>query len=286
MNAKRFSIIVAFALLAMLLTACGAKTVTQVVEKVVRETQVVKVVETNEVAAVGETALLNYSTGVRMVIKDAEIEVIVQDTDAAIEIVTKMAADYGGYILSSQSWVKDDAKYATIRLATPSASFENVLNNLRHLGVSVVRETASGQDVSAEYTDLGTRLTNLEATAARVREFLKAAQTVEESLKVSQALSELEGQIEQIKGQMKYYEGRTAFSTVTVTLTPEYLIPTPEPKAGWKPGETFHSASRSFVTIITALGNLIIWLVVVFGPFALLGFLSLWIVLRLTKIRK
>lgn len=42
----------------------------------------------------------------------------------------------------------------------------------------------------------------LEATAARVRAFLDQARTVEESLKINGQLSELEGQIEQVKGQL------------------------------------------------------------------------------------
>ncbi len=65
------------------------------------------------------------------------------------------------------------------------------------------------------------RLVNLEATAARVREFLTDAKTVEESLRINATLSDLEGQIEQVKGQMKFYEDRAAFSTISVTLQPQ-----------------------------------------------------------------
>src|SRR3990172_5309040 len=106
--------------------------------------------------------------------------------------------------------------YATLPLGIPSSQFEKALIFLRSLALQVTRETATGQDVSAEYTDLQSRLTNLEATAARVRDFLKDAKTIEDSLRISQQLSELESQIEQIKGQMSFYEGRAAFSTVTV----------------------------------------------------------------------
>ena len=216
----------------------------------------------------------------RMVIKDAEIELLVRDTDQALTNVTQMAADYGGYIISSQTWYDGDFKYATLRLAIPSTSFETALNNLRILGIQVLRETASGQDVSAEYVDLQTRLTNLEATAARVRAFLDEAKTVEESLQISAQLSELEGQIEQIKGQMRYFEGRTTFSTVTVYLTPERPtpIPTPTPTAtpGWNPGETFREASGTLVTISQNTVDRLIWLLVVAGPFIVFFGLILW----------
>jgi hypothetical protein len=236
--------------------------------------------------------MLNYqASSVRMVIKDAEIELLVEDTDRAIDQVTQMTADYGGYLLSAQSWYDGEYKFAVIRLAIPSEAFETAITNLRHIGAKVVRETGSGQDVSAEYTDLQSRLTNLEATAARVREFLNAAQSVEESLKVSQQLSELEAQIEQIKGQMKYYEGRTAFSTITINLTPQRPTPTPAPtatptpKPGWNPTNTFNNASGVLSALFRATIDLLIWLIVVFGPFVVILGLVIWLLDRILHLR-
>jgi hypothetical protein len=187
-----------------------------------------------------------------------------------------MASDFGGYLISSQTWFDSDFKYATLRLAVPSVSFETALNNLRILGLQILRETASGQDVSAEYVDLETRLTNLEATAARVRVFLDEAKTVEESLQVSAQLSELEGQIEQIKGQMRYYESRTAFSTVTVFLTPERPTPTPTATPGWNPGQTFEEATGTLLTVSQGAIDSLIWFAVVIGPFVLILIVLLW----------
>jgi len=152
---------------------------------------------------------------------------------------------------------------------------------LRHVGIQVIRETASGQDVSAEYADLASRLKNLEATADRVRSFLSEAKTVEESLKINETLSDLEGQIEQVKGQMKYYEGRAAFSTITVSLTPQHPTPTPTftptptvtptPTAGWNPGKTFQRAGKVSVSMIQSTFDVIIWIILIFGPFILVA---------------
>jgi Domain of unknown function (DUF4349) len=253
--------------------------------------------EGSQDAASGDVALLNYQSGsVRMVIKDAEIELEVEDTDRAIDQVTQLAADYGGYLISSHSWYDGELKYASIRLAVPSQAFETALTNLRHFGVKVIKETGSGQDVSAEYTDLQSRLTNLEATAARVREFLNAAKTVEESLKVNQQLSELESQIEQIKGQMKYYEGRSAFSTITVDLTPQHPTPatptptptatptaTPTPRPGWNPSHTFQNASGVLSTLVRTTVDLVIWLAVVFGPFLAILLILYWLLNRILR---
>ncbi len=323
MNPKRLSTILILLVLLLAASACAAKKenpVNRVAGQPVKSTQVAYATQavgksgmapanppaqvppsTNQTqaqstATAGDTSMLDYLTGsVRMVIKDDELELLVEDTDRAIDQVTQLTSDYGGYLISSQSWYDGEFKYAAIRLAVPSAAFETALTTLRHIGLQVTRETGSGQDVSAEYTDLQSRLTNLEATAARVRDFLNAAQTVDESLRVNQQLSDLEGQIEQVKGQMKYYEGRSAFSTITVNLTPQRPTPThaptatptatPTPTPGWNPVHTFNNASGILSALFRATVDLLIWLGVVFGPFVLVFALIFWLLDRFLHLR-
>jgi len=228
-----------------------------------------------------------------MIIKNAEMELVVRDTDIALSQITMMASDDGGYVLSSQTWYADGYKNATLELGVPSASFEKALNTLRDMAVQVTKENTSGQDVSAEYTDLQSKLTNLEATAARVRDFLKNAQTVEDSLRINGQLSDLEGQIEQVKGKMNYYQGRSAVSTITVTLHPELPTPppptptpTPTPAPAWNPGRTFTESSGVLVTVTQGTVDALIWIVVVLGPLALAVALIIGGALRLRRLFK
>jgi hypothetical protein len=211
-----------------------------------------------------------------MIIKDAQMELVVSDVTLAISQISQMAADKGGYVLESQSWSVAGQPQASLRLAVPAATFEASLLFLRNRATQVVKESTSGQDVSAEYVDLQTRLTNLEATSARVRQFLAAAKTVEESLKVNAQLTELEGQIAQIKGQMQYYEGRSAYSTIFVQLNSPATASTAP--LDWDPAHTFERASAVLVNFSQGVADLLIWLFVVFGPFALVGLIALFIV--------
>lgn len=220
----------------------------------------------------------------RMVIKDAQISVLVADTDRAIERIHSLAADYGGYLISSESWYEGEYKSANMSLAVPVLEFENVLNHLRGLGEKVLTETASGQDVSAEYVDLQSRLTNLEATSARVRGFLEAAETVEEALQVNNQLAQLEAQIEQVKGQMRYYEGRSAYSTISVGIEQVRPVPSPIAPANWNPSETFAEASEVLIDLAKSAVDTAIWALVLGGPLALLVG-GAWILLRLANSR-
>lgn len=221
--------------------------------------------------------------GARMVIKDADLEILVQNTDLALDRVTQLAADFGGYIISAQTWQEGDRTHATLRLGIPSVAFESALNQLRAIGVQTLRETTSGEDVSAAYVDLESRLSSLEATADRVREFLAAAKTVEEALKVNERLSALETQIEQVRGQMRYYEGRSAFSTVSVTLTPQQPEPDPTAAPVWSPRQTAADATEVLASGSKALADLVIWLIIVLGPLAVVLGLGFWIARKLVQ---
>ena len=257
----------------------------------------VDVVEMVEVApqfTAAATQPINSNSGLssgipidRMIIKDAQMELLVADTDRVLAQVIQLSADMGGYVISSQTWVEEGYKLATVRLGVPVINFETALNTIRVAGVTVLQESASDQDVSAEFLDLETRLINLDATAARVRSFLEDAQTVEESLQVSAQLSELDVQIEQIKGQMRFYEGRAAFSTITVTLTPERPTPTPRATAtatpAWSPAQTFQDAGEVSRGIGRGLVNVLIWISVVVGPYLLIVGLIRWIILQVLR---
>jgi hypothetical protein len=144
----------------------------------------------------------------RMIIKNADVRLMVKDTDVAIDRATQIIGDAGGYIVSSRVWYQDyygnNLKYAAITIGVPVDEFEHTLVRLRDLAVRVVDEVASGDDVTEQYVDLQSQLTNLEATRARIQEFLQDAKTIDEALRINQELANIEAQIEQIKGRMNY----------------------------------------------------------------------------------
>jgi hypothetical protein len=218
-----------------------------------------------------------------MIVKNADVRLTVKDTDVAIDRTTQIVGDAGGYIVSSRVWYQDyfgnNLKYAAITIGVPVDEFEKVLSHLRGLAIKVVDETAAGDDVTQQYVDLQSQLTNLESTRARIQEFLKDAKTVDEALRINQELSTIEGQIEQIKGQMNYLHDRSAYSTITLNLEPEVPVLTPVPTATpvpWNPGQTFGKAKDTVTILYQGIGDFLIWLGVVILPILLPPALLLW----------
>lgn len=225
----------------------------------------------------------------RKIIKNADMRLLVKDTSVALQRSTQIITDLGGYIVSSRTWYEDyfgnNVQYATITIGVPVDQFERAMQRFRDLSIRVLDENASGEDVTDQYVDLESQLQNLEATRARIQEFLKDAKTVDEALRINQQLSDIEGQIEQIKGRMNYLADRSSFSTITVNFEPELpvLTPTPTPTitptstpVPWKPGETFDGAKRAVTVAYQGIFDFLIWLIVVILPILLPPALILW----------
>ncbi len=222
-----------------------------------------------------------------MIIKNADVKLLVADTDVAVDLTTQIAGDLGGYIISSRVWFQPyydyNLKYATLTLGVPVEQFEHALTRLRALSIRVLDETASGEDVTNQYVDLQSQLTNLESTRERIKSFLDQAKTVDEALRINQQLSDVERQIEQIKGQINYLSDRSAYSTITINFEPQQpeiaSTPTPTPTpapAIWNPGKTFENSKKTVITAYQGITDFLIWFFVVLVPILAPLLLILW----------
>lgn len=240
-----------------------------------------------------DTAALGFD---RMVIKSGEIRLLVKNSDVALDGLTQMVGDVGGYIVSSQVWYaeynKENYKYATITIAVPSDQFETALRRLRNLSIRVLNESASGEDVTDQYVDLQSELVNLEATRDRIKTFLDQAQNVDEALRINQQLSEIEAQIEQVKGRMNYLKDRASFSTIAVSIDPDLppIPPTPTPTLmptatpiAWNPGDTLKESKETLSSAYQNIFDFLIWFGVVIVPILLPPALVIWLLWRLLR---
>jgi len=289
--------IVALLMLATLLsplTGCAARApVPQVVERPVVATVVVEKAMEIETAAKPE-----YTGGgvlqaplpsamERMIIQRASLELVVSDTEKSMEAIKDLVRELGGYIANSNAWREGDWLRAHLTLRVPAESLEQALDQLKALAVKVQRESLSGEDVTEEYTDLNARLRNLEATEKELRALLtevreKPNSTAEDILDVHRRLTEIRGEIEQVKGRMQYLEQMTALATIDVELVPDPLAqPVVEP--GWAPLRTLTEASRALVRTLKTLVDALIWLVVYLLPILIL--IAIPIVLLVLLIR-
>ena len=215
----------------------------------------------------------------RLIIKNAELSLLAADVDRAVDQITSIAVDNGGYVIDERTWSQNDLKSATIKIGVPSEQYEVVWREVQAVGARVLSATSSGQDVSDEYVDLEAQQRNLEATAARIREFLGQAKDAEQALNVNAKLSEVEAQLEQIKGRLAFLKDRSAYSTMTINLQPQPPPPTPTPTAtpaAWQPEKTFGAATGALNDVLRGVGDIAIWLIAFVAPLAIPVALVAW----------
>lgn len=187
----------------------------------------------------------------RMVIQNADLAIIVADVDARTKVIGDMAESMGGFVVSSnmyQSYTNDGTLVpeSTVVIRVPSEKLEEALKLIKADVVEVQSENRSGQDVTAEYVDLTSRLKNLEAAEAQLDEIMQNATETEDVVNVFNQLVYYREQIELVKGQMKYYEQAAALSAISVRIIAEATIQ-PIKIAGWEPKGVARDAVQNLI---------------------------------------
>ncbi|MDW8212192.1 MAG: DUF4349 domain-containing protein [Roseiflexaceae bacterium] len=198
----------------------------------------------------------------RLVIKNASVSLEVASVTEAEAAIRQKAEQLGGFVVSVQTYGSGDSMQSTITFRVPAARFEEALSGVEGLAKKVLSRSVSGDDVTEEYVDLESRLRNLEATRDRLLDLLARADKVEDALQVNQALTDVQGQIEQIKGRMQYLKQSAAMSTITAELRPTPPPPVIIEEDAWQPVHVAREALRGLIEFGQGLVNLAIVLAI------------------------
>ena len=123
----------------------------------------------------------------------------VSGTFVAVEQVTRAAAGYVERSSIGSKHGSDGVEHtsATITIRVPAERYNDAVNELRTLhGVDVVREESSSTEVTEEYTDLESRLSNLERSEAQYLVLLEDAKNIQEVLLVNERIDGVRLQID------------------------------------------------------------------------------------------
>jgi hypothetical protein len=219
----------------------------------------------------------------RLVIKTADLSLQVDSARDAEAALRTLVGQLGGYVVKVETSGTDEQMSSHVIFRVPAERFDQALSGVQGLAKKVLARTVGGDDVTEEFVDLEARLGNLEATRDRLQSFLDKAITVDDALKVNQSLSDLQGQIEQLKGRKKFLESSASLSTISVTLSPlPSIVPIVEDE-GWQPLGVARNALRGLVSFGQGLATLVI-VILVWAPVWLpVVLFALWISRRLRR---
>ena len=173
----------------------------------------------------------------------------------------------GGFVLSTQAQIGTRAtgnfSYGTIVLQVPQRIFASLVAQVQRVGHSTSIVTSSS-DMTAQYVDLRSRITSLEASRRQYLAIMARAASISDILAVQSQLNSLQSQIEVLQGQMNVLNGATTYATLSVAITEAgSLVAGSHHRSGL--ATAWHDAVAGFVAGFE-------WLIRISGPalFALL----------------
>ena len=229
---------------------------------------------------------LNDTAVEQMVIHTGDLDLIVPDTEQAIDHIQGLIDDLEGYVVSMNTYQYDRGVQASMTLRVPAESFDAALADLRDLASTVVRETVSGQDVTEEYVDLQSRLRHLRAKEEQLLEFLDSAEDTEAVLAVYEQLTYAQADIELVTGRMEYLQNQASMATITVSLTPDALAQ-PLEVTGWNLSGTAREALEALLDVLEVIVKGLIYIAILLLPTLLVIALPIagvvWVVRRVVQ---
>jgi len=165
----------------------------------------------------------------RMVIKMINFDIEVQNFEKASNQVVDIVKNSNGYIKDTE--MRQDGnqvKSGRITTMVPVDKLDIVLNKIRQEVGNIKSESVFTEDITEGYIDEKARLENKRKVEQQYQLLLKKSNTIDEMLKIEQALSVVRSEIESGEAKMKYYETQTSMSTLNITLSEPAFEGSPE----------------------------------------------------------
>ena len=227
----------------------------------------------------------------RVVLMNADLSIVVVDPASAMNTITKMANDMGGFVVTShldkvQTNNGIEVPEATITVRVPAEKLTVAMNHIKSLVKDsqndILSEDVTGQDVTKEYTDLKSQLTNLQQAEQQLQKIMDSATKTEDVLAVYNQLVQVRQQIDVLQGQIQYYDQASRLSAISVTLQAQESI-APLTIGGWQPVGTARNAVQALLNSLKFLGNAAIWIIIFILPLLVAIALPIWLLVIIIR---
>ena len=155
----------------------------------------------------------------RKLIRNATVELEITSFDAAVQKITAFANEDSGYVATTSSQKQENGKLkGQIVVKILPENLDRFLQKLRGLG-ELKNQTLGTEDITKAYFDTDARLKNARVMEQRLIDMLKKkSDDINDLLQVEKELGRVREQIEQMQGELKFWDSQVQFATVTISL--------------------------------------------------------------------
>jgi hypothetical protein len=158
-------------------------------------------------------------TANRKLIRNANVEVEVISFDESVQKITAFAKEERGYVATTNSEKQANGKLrGTVVVKVAPENLDRFLQKIRGLG-ELKNQTLGTEDVTKAYFDTDARLKNARVMEQRLIDMLKKkSDDINDLLQVEKELGRVRQEIEQMQGELKFWDSQVQFATVTISL--------------------------------------------------------------------
>lgn len=249
-------------------------------------------------ASAGAPAEINVALQGRQVIKTATVQVeltIPIDTPSEQVADVKRDAVAGATAnLSAQTAVlggfvgnlDQSGAGATIILRVPTDKYDALLKAVGNVGGEITNVVEAAQDVTAQVTDIASRIKSQQTSVERIRALLSEATNLEDIIRLESELSSREADLESLQGQLAVLSDQVALSTISVSFTAiKDYVPSERPAEASGFAGGLASGWDAFTNLLGGLAVLVGTLLPFVPIFALIIF-GLWLLRRRVRSRR
>ena len=226
----------------------------------------------------------------RKVIKTYHINTESKEYDAAIKALDELIQKHGAYVESANSSNQSInsssntyTRYATFTIRVPAENADAFVSSVGDV-LHITQNRSTVEDVSETYYSIQARLEELQVERDSLLDVLEQTATKKDYnlwLTVKQRLSEVTQQIAVYQGQLNRYDGKIAYSTVTLSISEvlSYSVMQKNNSFGSRLGAAFREGWSDFVIFCQ---DFVIWLAQALPTLILLGGIA-WGVIGLIR---
>jgi hypothetical protein len=156
----------------------------------------------------------------RKLIRNAQVELEILSFDVAVQKITAFANEERGYVATTNSEKQANGKLrGTVVVKVVPENLDRFVRKIHDLG-ELKNQTLGTEDITKAYFDTDSRLKNARVMEQRLIDMLKKkSDDINDLLQVERELGRVREQIEQMQGELKYWDSQVQFATVTIQLT-------------------------------------------------------------------
>lgn len=215
-----------------------------------------------------------YAEDNRKTIKTATLNLQTLEFDQFLTALQEQVKAVGAYIEysyeSGNNRYYNASRNAEYRIRVPQSNLQTFLDGMGGIA-TVVSKNEQEQDVTLAYVDTESRIKTLQIEQERLLALLEKAENLESIIALEQRLGEVRYQIESYTSQLRTYDNKITYSTVSIYVSEVLRVTAQEPKTVWERisngwDNTMYNiktgAQDWFVWVIVSAPYLIFWAVV------------------------